>query len=86
MNEYGKIPDTLDGDRPPRSDVCSWCKHYQRRKKTCAAFPDGIPDEIWSGRNDHKQPYQGDNGIQFSGEVKPLAERYDVPEFLKKKW
>lgn len=31
----------------------------------CAAFQGEIPDEIRQGKNDHKEPYPGDNGIQF---------------------
>ena len=29
----------------------------------CAAFPEGIPGEIRSGKNDHTRPVDGDNGI-----------------------
>lgn len=54
------------------SDVCTYCKHldienskFKKGGNVCAAFPDGIPDEIWLGKNDHKKPYKGDYGIQF---------------------
>ena len=54
------------------SSVCSYCKHfdldksdYESGKNVCEAFPDGIPDKIWLGQNNHKKPYKGDHGIQF---------------------
>jgi len=28
-------------------------------------FPDGIPDEILTNGHDHRQPFEGDNGIVF---------------------
>jgi len=31
----------------------------------CAAFPDGIPNEIAYGDNLHMESYPGDNGIQY---------------------
>lgn len=49
------------------SPVCTWCAHYQGAR-TCAAFPDGIPPEIFLGENDHTQPYEGDHGILFEQE------------------
>ena len=43
---------------------CLQCKHYEGAWR-CWAFPDGIPREIESGENDHREPYKGDNGIRF---------------------
>jgi len=42
---------------------CIKCKHYKRNNQ-CTAFT-SIPFEIQSGKNDHKKPFPGDNGIQF---------------------
>ncbi len=39
----------------------------------CAAFPAGIPDEIWDADVDHRLPYPGDHGIVFQG-VTPSAD------------
>lgn len=49
---------------------CTLCSHYRRPAvtgglKTCAAFPEGIPVEIWENRVDHREPYAGDNGVRF---------------------
>ncbi|ALK06176.1 hypothetical protein SAMN02910340_02083 [Methanosarcina thermophila] len=63
--------DDRELDKVTYSSICLPCKHFQREaysetgKKTCDAFPDGIPDEIWRGNNDHKKPYPGDHWIQF---------------------
>lgn len=52
---------------PIYSAVCTFCVHMDptMRSRTCAAFPDGIPSEIWRGLNDHTRPFAGDNGITF---------------------
>lgn len=62
----------LDGSRRLNlfSKVCCYCKHFQPESitspaMTCKAFSQGIPMEIWDGRNPHTTPYSGDQGIQF---------------------
>jgi hypothetical protein len=32
----------------------------------CKAFPDGIPDVIAYGDNDHSLPFEGDHGVQYA--------------------
>ena len=43
---------------------CLKCK-YLKEKMKCLAFPDGIPNDIISGKVSHKKPHKNDNGIQF---------------------
>ena len=65
----------IDDRRPliQFSKICTFCRHLQDVvDRRCAAFPQGIPAEIWEGRNDHTEPYAGDNGIQF--ERKPAQQ------------
>jgi hypothetical protein len=50
------------------SKICTFCIHLSKDAALgihkCDAF-ENIPDEIWSGENNHQKPYPGDNGIQF---------------------
>lgn len=47
-----------------QSIYCLTCKHYQGIQ-TCKAFPEKIPDEIFTGLENHDKPYPGDNGIRY---------------------
>lgn len=48
---------------------CWYCIHYLSDSKnqlpSCAAFPDGIPEQILIGKFNHIKPYKGDNGITY---------------------
>jgi hypothetical protein len=55
---------------PVRVTSCPFCVHFNDDKTArCAAFPNGIPDVIFYGRNPHIKPFPDDHGIQF--EPKP---------------
>lgn len=46
--------------------LCYDCAYYHTIKpRTCEAFPEGIPNEIWTGVFKHDKPYPGDHDIQF---------------------
>lgn len=44
---------------------CGLCRHYLKDFK-CAAFPKGIPEEIFTWEYPHTNPHPLDGGIQFS--------------------
>jgi len=49
---------------------CDSCKRA-RANDICDAFPDGIPEDILTGKNNHTKPYPGDHGIQFEAVEEP---------------
>lgn len=58
------------------SSVCSFCKNFDDSNpiaRNCTAFPIGIPLQIWTGENDHRQSFLGDNGILFEPILKKAA-------------
>jgi len=77
------MPYTID-DTPAMSKVCTYCRHWDRSQApehVCAAFPEGIPLEIWVGRNWHEDPFPGDHGIRFekaTPKPRPVARQASV--------
>lgn len=61
--------------------ICWACEHFRgREKRTCKAFPKGIPDQIYWHAYDHRAPFAGDNGVQFKklpvGQIPPAAQAW----------
>lgn len=64
--------------------VCLKCIHYND-DLTCKAFPNGIPDEVVFNGNDHAQPIEGDNGIQFEPVGRKTSKARTFDDVMKNK-
>lgn len=66
--------------RPPAQ--CGSCTHFRsplgtgRGEPFCAAYPDGIPEDIWWNRVDHRKAQPRDHGIRWEA-----REGAEFPEF-----
>lgn len=54
----------------PAIPICESCVHLGPCGNTgmgtcCSAYPRGIPDAIYLGGADHRQPIEGDGGVQW---------------------
>ena len=62
--------------------ICMDCKHFKgmgNMKPICSAFPQGIPEAVWTGTLLHTIPVKGDHGFQYE---KAEIEDTDLPELL----
>ena len=48
---------------------CLFCKHYLGGHE-CLAFPDQIPDEIWTGKFDHSKPWPDEKEPKDGGIIR----------------
>jgi len=68
---------------------CATCLHLRRTPGEpwyCAAFPQGIPDEVVESRVDHRQEVEGDGGVRWTPKyadaphpLDPLGEPEEEP-------
>jgi hypothetical protein len=69
-------------------ELCHFCKHFRAKEwwdapltaRKCNAFPDGIPAEVGYETYDHREPFPGDNGIQFEKQD-DFAVYQEIPVF-----
>ena len=55
--------------------MCLFCKHYHRKYlNKCDAFPNGIPEEIFTYYYDHRLPFPNDNGIRLEPDPKHYSD------------
>lgn len=56
---------------------CLRCAHFnddpKATKMTCAAFPEGIPEDVYMNRTLHRTPLPGDRGLQFTPRALPVV-------------
>jgi hypothetical protein len=51
------------------SEECASCVHFSRNCPACRAFPNGIPEDILSGRVSHEDEYDGDGGYRYTRDL-----------------
>jgi excisionase family DNA binding protein len=73
---------SIVSQNPVATAPCYDCKYFRGAKLgTCLAFPDRIPDRIWSGKVHHDRSFPGDQGIRF--QPKDLSEFLSISELAK---
>lgn len=64
--------------------MCYSCRHLRADPQMiCDAFPNGIPTEIVESVVDHRDPYTGDNNIQFEQDPRAPVPHWDMLGFAE---
>lgn len=62
--------------------ICIGCLHFKMapagslEKLSCDAFPDGIPEEIYTSIFDHHHPFRGDHDIQYESDPEKVEVQF----------
>lgn len=73
FEKHNNTEDSMKGSPFP---TCFDCKYFRGAKVgMCDAFPEHIPERIWSGKFHHNEAFPGDHGIRFqpSGMIEFLS-------------
>ncbi len=67
---------------------CDYCKHLDKGQRYkhgyyCAAYPDGVPDEILFNAVHHTEEYEGDHGIRFEQDPNEDDFVFDAPRSVR---
>ncbi len=68
----------------PFKTPCYDCVHFIGAVAgRCDAFPDQIPEKMWSGKSRHCEPFPGDRGVRFEPRTNEFLTISEVAEILR---
>ncbi len=68
----------------PLKTCCYDCAHFRAAAiGRCDAFPEQIPERIWSGKVQHLEPFSGDQGVQFEPKASEFLTISEMAKVLR---
>jgi len=68
----------------PFKTPCYDCVHFiGAAAGRCDAFPGQIPEKIWSGKSQHREPFPGDRGVRFEARTSEFLTISEAAEILR---